>query len=425
MIKNNLFSISNSNGQSIVEEPEPQFNNPSLSINFDQLEKEGTKAAGKSQGDFIVFKMWVNRILTAHVQKVTQNSNKAKNRIKKLEQEIEELKASIRVRSDEKEEIEKFKVPEIQEEIKKKKLRIEEIKAGNVEGEPVDRLGYYLSIGILAALTIYLVIFYTSVIYGAFIFSAEEAVTQGVAAGESYVFPTIVNLDAVPSVYENHGLLGAVFLIVSTSMFIALGYLIHKFQEGKEYIKATGILTFTFIFDVILAYGIVEVIHEAKYLSGLVDSPWEYSMVLTEVPFYIIIFAGFAVYIIWGLVLDYVFEEREKMRPGVGAIRKLKGEIEILANELKEFKAKKSEHREEINLLESKIKTKEMDKEKDIFDKKEVGHLIGNFVSGWVGFLRMSYDEPVSSQKIELVKNHVEVFMTKIEEKDIQLESKI
>ena len=419
MLKEGLFNISTEKKNPAEEQSGNESLNLTVSnIDFANLEREGTKAAGKAQGDFTVFKMWVNKILAAHVQHATKHSNKAKNRIKKLEQEIEKLKASAKVKSDKKEELEKFEIPEINDKIKEKKLKIEEIKAGDAEGEPVDKFGYYLSLGILAGLTVYLVIFYTSVIYGAFIFSINEILDQGIASGD-FVFPTIVNLNAIPNVYDKFGIIGPVFLLVSTTMFIALGYLIHKFQESKEYLKATFILLFTLIFDAILAYEIVEVIHQAKYSAGLVEIKWTFSLVFTQIPFYIIIFAGFAVYVIWGLVLNYIFEEREKMQPGVRAIKKIKAKIEILENELQEYKNKATEHSEQVSLLETKIKTKEMDKEKEIFDRKEVGHQIGNFVSGWIVFVNMSFEEPESSDKIDKVKQHVEVFMTKIEEKTI------
>jgi hypothetical protein len=92
---------------------------------------------------------------------------------------------------------------------------------------------------------------------------------------------------------------------------MGLGYLIHMFQkEGtKGRLKIIGMFAMTFIFDVILAYQIEKKIYE---FNRTLNSPdFNFEIAIQSVEFWGIIFAGFVVYIIWGLVFDFVMKEYE------------------------------------------------------------------------------------------------------------------
>ncbi len=176
------------------------------------------------------------------------------------------------------------------------------------------KLAFYLAAGILGALTIYLILFYISIIHGAFILDVKSAILAALKAGKNFE-PVIINVEALPDTFNKHGILGVLFVSIATSLFLALGYLIHRFNEEKAVIKAISIYLFTFVFDGFLAYTIVRNIYSANVSTGTpgYTKPWEGIMAFYSTDFYIILMAGFAVYIIWGIILEFAIKEYDKM----------------------------------------------------------------------------------------------------------------
>lgn len=413
--KKGLFSLSNQGDGVTGEAANFEDDISRVNINFKELEKTGATVAGQSGADITVFKLWVNRILGSLIEKSRRQEGIESNRIRKLDDKILEIKGELQKKKNRRDEIDKVEIPEKEEKIHFLNDEVEEIKSGNRDPEPVDKLGYYIAIGILSALTIYLVIFYTSVIYSAFIYDVQASILENAGQG-TFVFPTIVNLQALPETFKYHGYIGITFLLVSTSMFIALGYLIHKFEETKKWGKAIALLTFTFLFDCFLAYEIVYKIYGAKYAGGLVEEPWQFNMVFSDIAFYIIISAGFAVYIIWGFVLNFIFEEREKMNPGTRAIQKVRAKIELLKSRIEKLKEQKKQLSSDIDDESYQIERKEKEKDKIIFDKREVSKYISEFASGWITFIKLSFKEDEVENMITNVQAEVKQFIHRIDD---------
>ena len=109
-----------------------------------------------------------------------------------------------------------------------------------------------------------------------------------------------------PDTWDEFGILGVLFLLSSTSLFITLGFLYAKWNKDNDQLKKIGVLSFTLLFDVLMAYEIVEKIHLLKYNMGMEMKEWVPTMVFTNINFWIIICAGFAAYIIWGFVFEFL-----------------------------------------------------------------------------------------------------------------------
>src|SRR5690606_33215386 len=106
------------------------------------------------------------------------------------------------------------------------------------------------------------------------------------------------------------GWLEGVFIATIPFAFMGLGYLIHMFQKHKSwtsYIKIAVLFAVTFIFDAILAYQIEKKIYEIQKTPD--SPPFDLKIAFSSVEFWGIIFAGFIVYIIWGLVFDFIMKE--------------------------------------------------------------------------------------------------------------------
>jgi uncharacterized membrane protein len=123
---------------------------------------------------------------------------------------------------------------------------------------------------------------------------------------------SVLDAQAFNKAWDEGPLEGA-FVTLIPFVFLGLGYLIHMFGENKNwlnYVKMFLLFVVTFVFDAILAYEIESKIYE---LNKTFDSPpFDLSIAFTKNQFWGIIFAGFVVYIIWGLVFDFIMKEHKE-----------------------------------------------------------------------------------------------------------------
>lgn len=166
----------------------------------------------------------------------------------------------------------------------------------------------------LLALSVYIFIFYISTSYSAFFkdFSPNSSLFNGV-----------FEANALAKAFQD-GALELGFVLFIPFVFFSLGYLIHMFWERKStinYIKVAGLLVITFLFDSIMAYLIDEKVY--NLYKTLDDPKFTIALALQNVNFWLIIFAGFVSYIVWGLVFDMVMTENGK-RNKIEAFKKSK-----------------------------------------------------------------------------------------------------
>ncbi|WP_051691629.1 hypothetical protein [Pedobacter borealis] len=163
---------------------------------------------------------------------------------------------------------------------------------------------FWIGLIILMPLSLYLFTFYISTSYSAF-FKPFDA--------NSTIIMNVLDSKAFSKAWQDGSLEGA-FVTFIPFVFLGLGYLIHMFGEVKSvanYIKIGLLLLTTFVFDAILAYQIEEKIYE---LTKTFETPaFNLPIAFGKIQFWGIIFAGFVVYLIWGVVFDFIMKEhREK-----------------------------------------------------------------------------------------------------------------
>ncbi len=162
---------------------------------------------------------------------------------------------------------------------------------------------FWIGFIILIPISLYLFTFYISTSYSAFFKTFDP---------ESNLIMNMLDPKAFEVAWKDGTLEGA-FVTLIPFVFLGLGYLIHMYGENKtklNYFKVGVLFLTTFVFDVILAYQIEEKIYN---LNKTFDSPpFDLSIAFTKIQFWGIIFAGFVVYIIWGLVFDFIMKEHKE-----------------------------------------------------------------------------------------------------------------
>jgi hypothetical protein len=295
-----------------------------------------------------------------------------KGDIERLEKKIEKIKTEYLPRASQ-------KIERLKEELSNIKKNPHE-----VTGDDVGKASFVIGGIILLFLTVYLFIFYSSASYSAFFkeFSLNEI---GVAS-------SIFDSKALPKAYSD-GITELTLILTIPFVFLGLGYLIHKFQEqktNKKYLKIVMLIIITFIFDTILAYEITEKIYNIKKENSFNNiADYTVSMAFHAINFWLIIFAGFVVYIIWGFVFDFVMESYAKMDRVKVAIQEKEKQIEDAGAEQKDLEAEidKMTHTVDEN-------NKEINKVNKVLESsiipREFEHDIFSFLTGWMAWMKQS-----------------------------------
>ncbi|MDP2541755.1 ABC transporter permease [Tenacibaculum discolor] len=261
---------------------------------------------------------------------------------------------------------------------------------------------FYLGLIVLIPITFYLLVFYISASFSAFFKDFENSeLSAAIFDGKSF------------SKALEHGVLEAVFIATIPFAFMGLGYLIHMFQKHKNwlsYVKIGALFIITFIFDAILAYQIEMKIYDYNKTP---DSPeFDLSIAFSKVEFWGIIFAGFVVYIIWGLVFDFIMKEYENIDKIKAFIRSKRETIVNLQKSIAEAIEKLNGVKEEISGIEARIANLQRTIDGFVFPNKRYLTYHAEYVKGWYlaitdNFLDLKRRDELLSKCDEVEKEHL------------------
>jgi hypothetical protein len=309
-------------------------------------------------------------------------------------QEQEQLKSPLRGRiatleidiqktTGQTERIRQHKIPALEQKIGEIKSEISDIRK-NPEHytEKPGKLGVVLMGIILALLTVYLWIFYTSASYSAFF--------REFKADDINVANSIFDPGAITHAWER-GAPALVLVVTMPFIFLGLGVLMHKFIEEKhwsKWIKLSMVIIVTFFFDFIIAYEIVKKIYDLQALNSLEDlPPYQISMAFADINFWLIIFAGFVTYLIWGLLFEKFMTDTRKRDHAGEQIRVRQSEIDEIQKEIKRLETEADTLDKTIHQSARDRAQTEADLSGVFFKPREVEYVVFHFMSGWMQFI--------------------------------------
>jgi peptidoglycan hydrolase CwlO-like protein len=377
------------------------------SIDFTELGRQQAEAVG---GHSNVFHP---ALLAAHYrieQQVKQNEILQIQRKADIQSQIESLKTEndnlSNKKSQRNDELkhEERKIDEAKDEISA--IRNNPSRILNESGSPVA--SFVIGLFIIVFLTIYLFVFYSSAAYSAF-FKEFNPESIGIATA---IFDSQALAKAI-----RDGFTEMILIITIPAVFLGLGYLIHRFSNDPKasklsiFGKISALMLVTFAFDSILAYEITEKIYEVGRNNSFTEMPsFTFSMAFTDMRFWLIIFSGFVVYIIWGLVFNFVMKEYYKLD-------RVKVAIEELEKKIKEYKLTCKEIKRKIGDLDTmiyknngEIKKLEQRLSGTIVLRTDIELEINNFVNGWLAY--MEFKHISENEKSEVVKIKTDYFNT-------------
>lgn len=360
----------------------------------------GTKDAGYCGGSSQALLPKLHAVYMQLTRYIQQDEIKQRERKSKIRQEISGLDAkNANIENQIKAEQDKL----IHEESKIEKIskEIDNIKENPkiVSGDSFAKASFWIGLSIILFLTVYLFVFYSSAAYSAFF--------KDFTPDDTKITQAIFDAQAVSKAWAD-GFTELIFILAIPAVFLGLGFLIHKFSEEKgfaKYLKVASLVAVTFIFDFIIAYAIVKEIYDIKVGGSFQDlPPMSIEKAFNEVNFWIIIFAGFVVYIIWGLVFNFTMSEYEKMDKVRFAIKNKEQKLAEYKTECKRIRERNSLLQEEKNNIQGEIDKLKIQLESYVLYFNDVREGINNYFAGWVGFLKSTSSSQSHIQECEQIK---------------------
>lgn len=241
---------------------------------------------------------------------------------------------------------------------------------------------FWIGLVVLAPITIYLFMFYASVVYSAM----EKQFTY---ADQRWYVP-----DAIFRAWED-GFQALATVVFAPFIFIGLGYLIHMFYQSKNlisYFKLTAIILVTLLFDILLAFFVEKKLWELNVVNE--NAKFGFAEAMESQEFWLIIFLGFIAYLIWGFIFDFVMEEHKEKDKIKNAIRKRNEQISIHKEQIHDNKAKIGEVKALIREIKEKIskargRINELQRIVDgtIIPTKEYKLYASEYLQGWLTFI--------------------------------------
>jgi hypothetical protein len=350
----------------------------------------GYEKAGNAKGDPDTYLAYLNRIANGDLVEenykgLTDDEKKERReQIKVLEKQQSEIEATnSKVENDIKEKDKKI------DDLRQELLKIKDVH--NADHEKLKRetfspFKFSINLVLLIMLSGYLFFFYVSAAYKA-LYTGYEKIADNIALG-------IGTGSIMPQPRELSDAMQYNFLLFLVPfVFYAFGWAFHVLLELNQKIKALYIgllIAVTFTVDLLIALLIHGNTETAKDLMGLPTTPWFHSPT-----FYIILFLGFLVYIIWSLLLDSMLREWDKLKVSANIkkiIRHLNKDISRLKTKLipiQEIKDQIAIYREDVSTV-------------------MIGNLkkyIDQFSSGWMSFLSPENMKPVKERCMNVKKD--------------------
>jgi len=222
-----------------------------------------------------------------------------RDRVSKLQAELQQERSK---KNDINANLSSTKILKEDKEIAIQEFELERIDIRNGEEETGDTIPFVISTFITILLTMYLFVFYSSSGYSAF---------YGIKSGSL----GFINPNAYAEA-SNKGPGVISLIILFPVIFLGLGFLIHESIETnkkllinktpQKYLTISLLLFITLIADAFIGYKISYGIHLNEFNAGQTNELWKFSMIFSDINFYLVLVLGFVVYVIWGFLLNFV-----------------------------------------------------------------------------------------------------------------------
>jgi hypothetical protein len=389
-----LFSLKKADESQTNSFDENENDREQIRITYYQ---SGFAASIKATGKPIVLKACLQNLYMSFEDQCRKQKLE-QDRLKQPYREEQEKKRTELKKSDAAIGIYEKKEQDLNDDINQIKSEISDVKRNpekfGIEDGKGLKAHFYIGLFLLLPITLYLLVFYISASYSAFF---KEFSNDSLTAA-------IFDADALTNSFKASWLEG-VLVITIPFVFMGLGYVIHMVQKGKglkNILRIIALFITTFLFDALLAYQIEKKIYEFNKTTD--SSPYNLDIALGEAEFWMIIFAGFVVYVIWGLVFDFVMKEFENIDKIRAYIRGQKEKLIDLEKLKTDFSNKVNDFKQQIVTINGDISELQSKIDGFVFPIKEYLHYHHQYKEGWFQAINTEIALP-HKEKTELLEN--------------------
>lgn len=394
--------------ETIIQQPPIQVNPEDLRQG-ETYEQWGTRICGIVTGRLVALSPYLQKVFNHlyneqanNVELQQQARQNTQVQINQINDDISSLKNRITESNK--------KINDKEKSIEDLKNEQQEIKSGKEKVNKEQRVKLIIGLFILIPLTFYLFLFYSSTFYSAF-FRDPSSMTN--------VMNSMFDSKALGNALSD-GITELGFVLSAPIIFLGLGFFLHFFsvQKGNiKYLKMGSILLVTLLFDCILAYKIGKQLHDLDVITGIcpIGEKYTIGMAFHDVNTWAVIFCGFIVYIIWGIVFDMSMTAYNKMDLNKTRLEEIKKEIEGLKQKIEEEKGI-------INNLTQNIEGKNK-VVKDLMAKlghevyinyAEIRTEMTNFFAGWIKMMQiLSLNKNLQNQAQTIYNNELAMLIKK------------
>lgn len=167
----------------------------------------------------------------------------------------------------------------------------------------------------------------------------------------------------------------------------------------------SAIVAITLVFDCILAYLIAERIYNFNAMNSLQDvEPFSFGMAVRDINVWAVIFCGFIVYIIWGIIFDMTLTAYERLRSYKFEIKQLRNSLNQLKQQLNQKQQEAIGIQGDISACNSKRNGLQNKLAQNVFfDPHVIKTSLSDFFGGWavvMSSLGIGQDQQGDSHKI-------------------------
>ncbi len=343
----------------------------------------GVRMCGRVNASPNALVPFIQKIYNQERQEQIKDQAQQQQQRQKLETDLINIDADIKNKQNNLS-AEQQKLSDANDNVTNIKSEIQQLKASEGNINKSARTKMIVGVCILLPLTLYLFIFYSSTFYSAFFKDFSQSTDTGL---KTAMFDSQALSHALDA-----GITELIFVLSAPIIFLGLGYCLHVFNEKKEkskYLKVLGILSITFIFDCILAYLIAKSIYDVNALNSIEElPPYGLTDAIHDVNTWAVIFCGFIVYIIWGIVFDMAYTAYESLRSNKSEIATLQVHEQHFQDKINNINQNMANINNQIIQLENNKRTFQQRLNNNVFiDITKIKVALSDFFSGWTSVM--------------------------------------
>lgn len=379
--------------------PAPRKEGILYDLNDDKYGNIGYHQAIENRCNLDTYQLLLNHVLrNVETENYDMRDLNARKR-SELEQETHGLQ-------EERERLVSTDLPELQNKLKGNKALYEEVQRDPSKmpaSESVfDATREKMMQAGLFCLTIFLYCFYFLTGHAAFMKNIGKSLENSQSNDVSALFETVFDASAVVNDLTTMPL-NVILIAFFPFIFIVTGYLVHHFMEKKQFGRMAGAIAITVGLDFVIAYKVTSKMFDARRLAGFEELNWHFSMIFCDVNFYLILLAGMAVYVLWGILLGLFLDEKGRGNRITLYLEGCRRDIEAIENDIRQLSDRIAVLDKSIRENMNKLAQYDEPGTLALLSWRQIEQILNGFTAGWSRGTHKFYQE--EQERIEREKN--------------------